>query len=261
MEIGAQRSGAFLEAPARCGDGLGEIGWGHGGQTDRGRERIRENFVRISPPGGSVPAGMLTYYDWDASPNCLKTKILLLELGVAYEQRSVDRDVLRGDAYRARFPTGLAPAIEDGEVRISESGAIALHLAGKHGALIPADPGRRARMYQALQVEASLLSPTMGGQGLFGELYRPEAERNQRRIGELRERAQRVAGILGALLGGEPYFAGELSIADIQLYAATAKSIEAKAFEDPPANLVAWLARMTERRSVREARPQYVHYR
>jgi len=189
---------------------------------------------------------------------------LLEEIGARYEKRIVT--IRRGDGSGAvdsenPHPHHKVPALEDGEVRISESGAIALYLAGKHGALIPADPGRRARMYQALQVEASLLAPTVGGQGLFGELSRPEAERNQRRIGELRERAQHVARVLGALLGNEPYFAGELSIADIQLYAATAKSIEGKAFDDPPANLVAWLARMTERRSVREARAQYVHYR
>ncbi len=204
---------------------------------------------------------MLTYYDLDASPNCLKTKILLLELGLPYDQRSVDRDTLRGEAYRAKFPTGMAPAIEDGEVRISESGAIALYLATQHGALIPTDPVRRARMYQALLVEAALVAPTLGGQGLFGELYRPAAERDERRIAVLRDRAQYVARVLGALLGDAPYFAGELSIADIQLYAATSKAIEAGVFTDPPANLVAWRARMNERRTVREARAQYVPYR
>ncbi len=93
------------------------------------------------------------------------------------------------------------------------------------------------------------------------ELYRPAAERDERRIAVLRDRAQYVARVLGALLGDAPYFAGELSIADIQLYAATSKAIEAGVFTDPPANLVAWLARMNERRTVREARAQYVPYR
>ena len=72
---------------------------------------------------------MMIYYDWNASPNCLKTKILLNELGIEYEQRSVDRATLQGADYRAKFPTGQSPAIEDGEVRIAESGAIALYLA------------------------------------------------------------------------------------------------------------------------------------
>src|SRR5262249_29248387 len=128
-------------------------------------------------------------------------------------------------------------------------------------ALMPSDPSRRALMFQALSLEASLLAPTVGGQGLFGELYKPEAERNLPRIAELRQKAQRVAHILGAVLGDLPYFAGELSIADIQLYAATSKPLEGGVFEDPPKNLVAWCARMTERPSVARAREQYLPYR
>jgi len=204
---------------------------------------------------------MLTYYDWNASPNCLKIKILLTELGIEYEQRTVDRPTLQSAEFRARFPPGQAPAIEDGDVRISESGAIALYLAHKHGALVPKDAARRARMFQAMSIEASLLAPTVGGQGLFGELVRPEGERNQPRIAELRAKAQWIAKVLSSVLGDRAYFADELSVADIQLYAATAKSLEGGVFEAPPTNLVAWCARMTDRKSVAAAREQYLAYR
>src|ERR1041384_4628734 len=110
---------------------------------------------------------MLTVYGFDQSPNCLKTKILLNELQVPYESRWLTRAELRSPEYRRKFPTGQAPAIEDGEVRIAESGAIALYLGQKHGRLIPEAPVKRALMFQAMLVEASLLAPTMGGQGLF----------------------------------------------------------------------------------------------
>ena len=113
-------------------------------------------------------------------------------------------------------------------------------------------------MFQALSLEASLLAPTVGGQGLFGELSKPEAERNTTRIAELKTKAQRVAQILGAVLGERHYFADELSVADIQLYAAVSKSLEARVFEDPPKNLVAWCARMSERPSVARAREEYL---
>jgi GST-like protein len=204
---------------------------------------------------------MLTLFDFDASPNALKTKILLKELGLPYEQRNMTRAELRAPEYRALFPTGHSPAIRDGELLLAESGAIALYLADREGRLIPADRRRRALMHQAMFVEASLLAPTVGGQGLFGELYKPEAEQHAPRIAELREKAVRVGRILGELLGDKPYFAEELSIADIQLYSATSKSLEAGAFGDAPANLVAWCERMTERPSVRAARQEYVHYR
>lgn len=204
---------------------------------------------------------MLIYYDWNASPNCLKTKILLNELGIEYEQRSLDATAVRGPEYRAKFPTGQAPAIEDGPVQIAESAAIALYLAEKHEKLTPKDPARRALMFQALSLEASLLAPTVGGQGLFGELSKPEPERNATRIAELKLKAQRVAQILGAVLGTRSHFAGEFSVADIQLYAAVSKSLEARVFEDPPQDLVAWCARMTERPAVARAREEYLAYR
>jgi glutathione S-transferase len=204
---------------------------------------------------------MLTVFDFDASPNCLKTKILLKELGLAYQQQNLTREELRGSDYRAKFPTGQAPAIRDGELELAESGAIALYLAQKHGRLIPENPARRALMFQALLIEASLLAPTVGGQGLFGELMKPAAEQHAPRIAELGEKAVRIGQILSQLLGDKPYFAEEFSIADIQLYAATSKTLAAGAFGAAPSNLVAWCARMTARPSVQAARQEYVHYR
>lgn len=204
---------------------------------------------------------MLTVYDWTNSPNCLKIRILLNELGLEYEERAVDRARMQSADYRVKFPTAQAPAIEDGDVRLCESSAIALYLAEKAGALVPKDAKRRALMHQAISIESALLAPTMGGQGLFGELARPESERNHARIAELQQKAQEVARILGAMLGPRPYFAEEMSVADIQLYAATSKSVEAGAFIDPPANVVAWVARMTARPAVAAARERYVHFR
>jgi GST-like protein len=204
---------------------------------------------------------MLLVYDFDQSPNCLKTKILLNELEIPHESRWMTRAELRSPEYRSKFPTGLAPAIEDGDVRIAESGAIALYLGQKHGRLIPESPARRALMFQAILLEASLLAPTVGGQGLFGELAKPEGERNLPRISELRDKAVRVGAVLGELLGSRPYFADELSLADVQLYAATSKSLAAGVFGAAPPNLVDWCERMTARPSVRSAREQYVHYR
>jgi GSH-dependent disulfide-bond oxidoreductase len=204
---------------------------------------------------------MLTLFDFDESPNCLKTKILLRELGIPYQAQPHTRAQLRGPEYRAKVPTGQAPAIQDGELILAESGAIALYLGTKHGRLIPQDPARYALMLQAMLIEASLLAPTVGGQGLFGEMYKPEADQNPRRVAELREKAVRVGQILGELLGDKLYFADELSLADIQLYAATAKSLEAGVLGDAPQNLVRWCERMTARPAVQAARQDYVHYR
>jgi hypothetical protein len=102
---------------------------------------------------------MITFYDFDASPNCLKIKILLKELDIPFQERRMTRPELRAQPYGAQFPTAQAPAIVDGEIALAESGAIALYLAQKHGRFIPESAPRRALMYQALFVEASLLAP------------------------------------------------------------------------------------------------------
>jgi glutathione S-transferase len=214
---------------------------------------------------------MLIYYDWNASPNCFKTKVLLLELGIPYEQRDVSRADLQGPAFRADFPAGLSPALEDGELRLSESAAIALHLAetyapvhgssGARGRLLPSEPTRRALMHQALFIEASMLAPVVGGRGYFGELFKPEAQRDEARLHRLAEEAQRVAEVLSQLLGSRDYFADEFSIADIQLYAACAKAIEHGLFRQPSPGLLAWYRRVGARPSVIAAREQYLPYR
>ncbi len=218
-------------------------------------------FRRIQTRSLRVLVGMLVIHDWNASPNSLKTKILLYELGIPFENRHVDGPVIRGEAFRAKYPLGQVPAIEDDGFRLAESGAIALYLAEKHGgALLAKTPAQRALMFQAMAIESSLLTPTMGGQGLFGELAKPVGERNERRIADLGAKAQRIAAMLGEVLGDKTWFAEMFTIADIQLYSATAKSIEAGAFQSPPRALVDWCNRMTERPSVARAREEYIHY-
>lgn len=204
---------------------------------------------------------MLTFFNSEHSPNCLKTKILLLELGLPYEQRDFDYDALRAGALGERFPNAKLPALTDGDIAIAESSAIALHLAMHHGKLVPADEAGRALTFQALGLEAALQAPVIGGFGIFGELGKPEPERDMARVGKLMPEAQRVAAVLGAVLGERDFFAGELSIADIQLWPGATKAIQYDVFSAPPANLVAWDQRMAQRASVREARQGYPQYR
>jgi glutathione S-transferase len=57
------------------------------------------------------------------------------ELGVPYELKHMPFDpaALRSDEFRAVSPMGILPAIEDGGVRMSESGAICQYLTEKYG--------------------------------------------------------------------------------------------------------------------------------
>ena len=104
---------------------------------------------------------MLIYHDDEKSPNCFKTKILLYELDVPFEQMNHDflQGDLKTDTFMGKFPNSKVPALEDGPVHISESGAIALYLADKYGKLMPTALPQHALMYQALNLESAHLAP------------------------------------------------------------------------------------------------------
>lgn len=203
---------------------------------------------------------MIIYYDWNLSPNCFKTKVLLNELGIEYEQRTVDRAVMQSPAY-SKFPAREAPSLQDGELYLSESGAIALYLAEKAGKLLPREAAPRALAMRAMFYEAATLAAVIGGRGFFGEALKPEGSRDTGRMGALAEEAQTVCRVLSEMLGDREYFAGEFSVADIQLYAGISKAIEHGVFRDTPANLLAWKERLGRRPSVIAARDQYPPYR
>ena len=70
------------------------------------------------------------------APNsrAVRTLWLLEELGLDYELNRMDfhpKD-LKSDAHRARHPLGRIPVLEDGDITIWESGAIAEYILERH---------------------------------------------------------------------------------------------------------------------------------
>lgn len=92
----------------------------------------------------------------------------LEELGVPYE--FVLLDMAAGEHRQPDFlsinPFGKVPTIVDGEVTLSESGAILLYVAEREGQL-PANPGDRALVYQWVLFANATLGP-----GIFVEASR-----------------------------------------------------------------------------------------
>jgi glutathione S-transferase len=104
-------------------------------------------------------------YDYAASPNCYKVRLLLAQLGIDYER--VPTDIFGGDTLTDEYgdinPGRRTPVLEteDGK-HIPESGAILLHLA-EGTDLLPDDPVERAQVYRWLFFEQSAVYPTIGG--------------------------------------------------------------------------------------------------
>src|SRR5689334_8638825 len=76
----------------------------------------------------------------------LRVRWALEEAGLPYEERLIGLDDRTSETYRALQPFGQVPAYEEDGLVLFESGAIVLHVAERFEALMPRDPGRRARV-------------------------------------------------------------------------------------------------------------------
>ena len=148
---------------------------------------------------------------------------LLEELGVPYEIRKVD--FLGGEHqqsdYLARSPLGKLPAIEDGDVRMFESGAIVEYLCETYDRdhrLSPA-PGspKRPEFLQWLHwAEATAMPPI--GDYFQNAMLKPEAERIPQVLPEALNRIARWLAVLEKHLAGRTYVLGDdFSAADCML--------------------------------------------
>ena len=152
------------------------------------------------------------------TPNGRKISIALEELEVPYEVHRID---LSGDQFKPEFlalnPNHKIPVIDDDGVVIWESGAILLHLAEKHGKLLPSDPRGRIEAIQYAFFQTGGIGPNLGRLG--AQVRRPEGERNQEMVQIFSEEVGRLIGVLDRILAdGRPYLAGDYSIGDIMHY-------------------------------------------
>ena len=103
-------------------------------------------------------------YDYAASPNCYKVRLLLAQLGIEYERVPVDifgGDTL-DDAYAAVNPGRRTPVLESEPGRyIPESAAILLYLA-EGSELLPEDRFERAQVHRWLFFEQTQVYSTVG---------------------------------------------------------------------------------------------------
>jgi glutathione S-transferase len=105
----------------------------------------------------------LILYEHPSSGNCLKARVMLDQVGAAYER--VQLDLFAGETrtpeHFARNPDGRIPVLElDDGTYLAESGAILLYLA-EGTEYLPADPVLRARVhawmfFEQNQVEANI---------------------------------------------------------------------------------------------------------
>jgi len=200
---------------------------------------------------------MYTLYAF-ATPNSIKAIIALEELGLDYTLNAVN--VRQGEQRAADFlalnPNAKVPVLVDpqdgGEpLVLSESAAILVHLAERHGALLPTDGAARARTFEQLFFHASGVAPAFGQSGYF---QRSATEVLPLAIARFHGEAKRTVALLDALLATRAWAAGDAyGIADIAHFGwLWRRAFAGVDFTDTP-HLARWYDAMLARPAVARA--------
>src|SRR4051794_8791345 len=155
-------------------------------------------------------------YDYAASGNCFKVRLLLGLLGVEYERVPVDifaGDTLT-DAYFAINPLRETPVLElDGGERIAQSAAILAYLA-EGTPFLPDSRLERALVVQWLSFEQERV---MGGLG--NPRFRQLTGRDLTGVESRLATGRGALTVMDAHLDGRAWFVGEApTIADLALF-------------------------------------------
>ena len=161
-------------------------------------------------------------YDFGASANCYKVRLLAAQLGLELELVPVD--LFAGESqtrkHLERNPAGRTPVLEleSGE-HLAESGAILLYLA-EGTPLLPDDKLGRARAAQWLFFEQNLLEPNIGT-GRFWILT-GRAEGHEALVARWQKVGRHSLDVLERRLAATEFLLDTgYSVADIGLYAYT----------------------------------------
>ena len=178
-----------------------------------------------------------------------RPRMVLEELGVAYELVRLDpeKGETRSEAHLARQPLGHVPALEDGDVRIFESGAICYWLAERYGdgrLLPPPGTAGRAEAYQWLCFALSELEAPLVV--LSAERRKPDGG-DAAHAEAARARFRAAAEVVADVVAARPFLLGEsVSVADYVVGAVLSWGRFLGALDGFPA-AEAYVTRMRER--------------
>jgi glutathione S-transferase len=157
------------------------------------------------------------------APNSRSGRIvwLLEELGLPYELNAMafhPKD-LKSDEHRARHPLGRVPVLEDGNVRLYESGAIVEYIMARYGdgGLKPAvDSPNFAPYLQWFHYCEGMVMPPINTIMVHTVILPPD-RRDEVVLGQAKRLVGRALQPVNEALDGKDYLIGDFSAADIML--------------------------------------------
>jgi|TARA_A100001015_G_scaffold108180_1_gene119959 glutathione S-transferase len=157
------------------------------------------------------------------APNSRAGRIvwLLEELELPYEinKMAFHPQDLKSDAHRARHPLGRVPVLDDGDVRIFESGAIVEYVIARHknGGLRPSDDAPEfPEFLQWFHYCEGMVMPPVNTI-VVQTLLLPKERQDATALGQAQRLLSKALVPVNEALEGRDYLIGDFSAADIML--------------------------------------------
>ena len=193
------------------------------------------------------------------APNTRSVRILWLfeELGLSYELEhyKLGDSEMRTPEYRKIHPMGRVPVLEDGAVKIFESGAIIQYVLEKYGQgkFIPTlDAPNFARYLQWFHYAEGMIMPQVNII-VVESILLPEERRNKVNLDRATKLVTRMLTAVDEGLEGEEYLAGEISGADMMTGHSCIVSARLGADISDKPNVAAYIERLNARPALKTA--------
>ena len=178
----------------------------------------------------------------------------LKEMGIPYEQKALTADQLKGADYLKINPQGKVPAMQDGDLTMTESLAINVYLARKHKKLWPSSEKEQAAAEQWTLWSATEAEPhaiTM----LVERAFKPADKRDLNKANAAEEAFKPRMDYLNQYLTNRQYLVGnQFTIADLNAAACISAAVPGGFKMDAYPNVKKWLDACTSRQAFKDTR-------
>lgn len=179
----------------------------------------------------------------------MRVRWALEETGQPYDVRLVSFKAIKETPHLALQPFGQIPTYEEDDLALFESGAIVLHIAERHGGLLPGDANARARAIAWMFAALNTVEPPIFDRSLANILERDEPW-YEKRLSALDGTIRKRLADLSRRLGEADWLDGEFSAGDLLMVSVLLRLKASSDMLDDYPNLSAYVARG-------EARPAY----
>ena len=172
----------------------------------------------------------------------------LEEAGQPYAVRLLSFAAMKEPAHLALHPFGQIPTYEEGDLALFETGAIVLHIAGRHAGLLPDDVHARSRAIAWMFAAVNTVEPPILEYATV-RILESDKSWYEARLPLVEDRVDDRLGRLSARLGNADWLDGAFSAGDLMMVSVLLR-LKSSGLLDSYPNLTAYVARG-------EARPAY----